>query len=67
MSHLSCPRCDGLMRLEKIIYDGETCTSWICTRCGEVLDQVILENRTLLEGVEIEKQKQPHSVPITAR
>ncbi len=56
MSHLSCPRCDGLMRLEKIIYDGETCTSWICTRCGEVLDQVILENRTLLEGVKIEKQ-----------
>jgi len=47
LSHLRCPRCDGLMRREKIIFEGEICSSWICTICGEVVDQVILENRTL--------------------
>ena len=47
LSHLRCPRCDALMRREKIIFGGEICTSWICTSCGEVVDQVILENRTL--------------------
>ena len=45
MSQLSCPRCNALMRGEKIIYDGESCTSWVCTRCGEVVDKVIIENR----------------------
>ncbi len=55
LSHLSCPRCNALMRREKIISDGDTCTSWVCTRCGEVVDQVILENRTL--GLERNKEE----------
>jgi hypothetical protein len=33
------------MRQEIIISDGEICTSWICSSCGEVVDQVILKNR----------------------
>ena len=47
LNHLSCPRCNALMRWEKIISDGEFCTSWVCTRCGEVVDKVIIENRAL--------------------
>ena len=47
MSHFRCPRCDALMRREKIIFGGEICISCICTICGEVVDQVILENRTV--------------------
>jgi hypothetical protein len=35
------------MRSEKIISDSEICTSWVCTRCGEVVDKVIIENRAL--------------------
>ncbi len=43
------------MQREKIISDGDTCTSWVCTRCGEVVDKVIIENRAL--GLERNKEE----------
>ncbi len=33
------------MAEEKLYLDGESCLSWTCYRCGEVIDPVILMNR----------------------
>jgi C4-type Zn-finger protein len=48
---MQCPRCTGLMVFEQFInktesnavysYDG-----WRCVVCGEILDEIIIKNRT---------------------
>jgi len=41
-----CPRCSSLMRYERIIIsDGESCESWACPKCGEVVDEVVISIR----------------------
>lgn len=53
------------MREEIIISDGEFCTSWVCTGCGEVVDQVILENRALrLEDDKEQRKGQGRAEPL---
>ena len=49
---MGCPRCHNLM-VEETFVDRETSpsvssfTGWRCVICGEILDPIILQNRTL--------------------
>ena len=49
---MGCPRCHNLM-VEETFVDQETSpsvssfTGWRCLICGEILDPIILQNRTL--------------------
>ena len=48
---MGCPRCHNLM-VEETFVDRETSpsvssfTGWRCLICGEILDPIILQNRT---------------------
>jgi len=42
---MKCNRCGGIMVYEKFYGICEHFFGWRCIFCGEILDQVILENR----------------------
>ena len=42
---MKCHRCGGIMVLEKFYGACEEFFGWRCVLCGEIVDQVILENR----------------------
>jgi hypothetical protein len=42
---MRCNRCGGIMIYEKFYGDCEHFFGWRCVVCGEIIDQVILENR----------------------
>ena len=42
---VKCGRCGGLMVYEKFYGQAEDYFGWRCIACGEIVDQVILENR----------------------
>lgn len=42
---MNCPRCGGKMGASDFYFDGSKCTSWVCYRCGEVIDEQILINQ----------------------
>jgi hypothetical protein len=42
---MNCPRCHGIMAYEKFYGPHEHFFGWRCIYCGEIVDQVILENR----------------------
>jgi hypothetical protein len=42
---MRCHRCNGMMVFEKFYGDSEYFFGWRCVLCGEIVDQVILENR----------------------
>ena len=42
---MNCNRCGGLMAYEKFYSLAEDFFGWRCISCGEIVDQVILENR----------------------
>jgi len=42
---MKCHRCNGMMVFEKFYGDCEYFLGWRCITCGEIVDQVILENR----------------------
>ena len=44
---MKCNRCDGLMAYERFYSEnGEAFSGWRCVTCGEIVDEVILKNRT---------------------
>jgi hypothetical protein len=43
---MRCDRCRGVMVYEKFYGAQEYFFGWRCIFCGEIIDQVILENRT---------------------
>jgi hypothetical protein len=43
--HMKCHRCGGVMVYERFYGPEEHFSGWRCIMCGEILDQVILENR----------------------
>ncbi len=43
---MKCHRCGGIMVYEKFYGISEEFFGWRCVFCGEIVDQVILENRT---------------------
>ncbi len=44
-AQMKCPRCQGVMAFEKFYGSHEYFFGWRCIYCGEIVDQVILENR----------------------
>ena len=42
---MKCLRCGGVMVLEKFYGTSEVFFGWRCITSGEIVDQVILENR----------------------
>jgi hypothetical protein len=42
---MKCQRCSGIMIHEKFYGSDEPYWGWKCVYCGEVFDQIILENR----------------------
>ena len=42
---MKCPRCSGVMSYEKFYSSNESLFGWRCINCGDIVDQVILENR----------------------
>lgn len=44
---MKCLRCDGLMDLEPVNAEGSKVSiGWCCVRCREIVDGVVLPNRT---------------------
>jgi len=43
---MKCYRCKGTMVYEKFFGIAEEFFGWRCIFCGEIVDQVILENRS---------------------
>lgn len=43
---MRCSRCGGTMTQEKFDHSTGNFFGWKCILCGEVIDQVILLNRT---------------------
>ena len=42
---MKCYRCDGIMIYEKFYGLYEHFWGWKCLLCGEIVDEVIMENR----------------------
>ena len=42
---MKCHRCGGVMVYEKFYGSCEEFFGWRCVLCGEIVDQIILENR----------------------
>jgi hypothetical protein len=42
---MKCRRCGSVMVFERFYGPGEDFLGWRCISCGEILDEVILENR----------------------
>jgi hypothetical protein len=47
---MKCNRCGGLMAYERFWGLVEDFFGWRCIYCGEIVDQVILENRMRQRG-----------------
>ena len=42
---MKCNRCGGMMTYERFYGPHEQFLGWRCVYCGEIVDEVILENR----------------------
>jgi len=42
---MNCSRCVGVMTYERFYGAHEHFLGWRCISCGEIVDEVILENR----------------------
>lgn len=47
---MKCHRCGSMMVYEKFYGSHEHFSGWRCILCGEIIDQVILENRQTGSG-----------------
>jgi len=47
---MKCNRCGGFMAYEEFYNPLEDFFGWRCISCGEIVDQVILENRIRQRG-----------------
>jgi hypothetical protein len=47
---MKCTRCGGLMAYEKFWGKVEDFFGWRCIACGEIVDQVVSENRLRQRG-----------------
>ena len=46
---MKCDRCGSVMVYEKFFGSQERFWGWRCISCGEIVDDVILENRRWVE------------------
>ncbi|MBI3610852.1 MAG: hypothetical protein HY204_09155 [Nitrospirae bacterium] len=49
---MKCPKCKGLMFIERFADYFLTFHAWRCVNCGAIMDQTILANRA--KGAEME-------------
>jgi hypothetical protein len=54
---MKCYRCGGTMVFEKFYGICEDFFGWRCIFCGEIVDDVILENRRLMRQMPYERQE----------
>ena len=47
---MKCHRCGSVMVYERFYGSGGNFLGWRCISCGEILDEVILENRQARSG-----------------
>ncbi len=47
---MKCHRCGSLMVFERFYGPNEYFLGWRCVLCGEIIDQLILENRQASSG-----------------
>jgi len=47
---MKCHRCGSVMVYERFYGPHEHFSGWRCVLCGEIIDQVILENRQTIPG-----------------
>jgi len=47
---MKCHRCGGVMVCERIYGPDGHFLGWRCIQCGEIIDEVILENRQVGTG-----------------
>ncbi len=47
---MKCHRCGSLMVFERFYGSSENFLGWRCVLCGEIIDQLILENRQASSG-----------------
>jgi len=47
---MRCHRCGSMMVYERFYGPDEHFSGWRCVLCGEIIDQVILENRRTKRG-----------------
>lgn len=50
---MKCNRCGSVMVYERFYGSDEQFLGWRCISCGEIIDQVILENRQSGSGRQI--------------
>lgn len=43
---MKCERCFGLMVYERVLYQGRVFPMWKCLMCGDLIDWIVLLNRT---------------------
>ena len=57
---MNCNRCGGVMIYERFYGPQEHFWGWRCISCGEIVDEVILENRRWLrkEVVPVNKRRE---------
>jgi hypothetical protein len=49
---MKCHRCGSLMVYERFYGPHENFLGWRCVLCGEIVDQLILENRQANPGTQ---------------
>jgi len=47
---MKCHRCSKVMVYERFYGVDEQYSGWRCVLCGEIIDQIILENRQAKRG-----------------
>ncbi len=47
---MKCSKCGGLLSYEKFGGLREDFLGWRCVSCGDIIDEVILENRQAIPG-----------------
>lgn len=48
---MKCPHCDSTMVYEKFYGSQEHFWGWRCLFCGEIVDDIILENRGIFKKI----------------
>ena len=54
---MKCHRCGDTMILKKCYDYGGYSWSWKCTRCGEIIDQMVLQNHPMEKVPQLEKSQ----------
>jgi hypothetical protein len=54
---MKCHRCGSVMVYERFYGLDEQFSGWRCVSCGEIIDQVILENRQTGSGRQTKNRK----------